>query len=91
MEQGLILAGLVGMIDPPRAEVRESIQKAKIAGITTLMITGDHKNTAFAIAFELQIAESIDQVITGHEIDGLTDQEFAGIVSPVPCFCPCFT
>jgi Ca2+-transporting ATPase len=77
MEQDLILAGLVGMIDPPRPEVRDSIQKAKTAGITTLMITGDHKNTAFAIALELEIAESPEQVITGHEIDGLSDKEFA--------------
>ena len=50
MEKDLILVGLVGMIDPPRAEVKDSILKAKRAGVTTLMITGDHKNTAFAIA-----------------------------------------
>ena len=80
MEQDMILTGLVGMIDPPRAEVRDSIEIAKIAGITTLMITGDHKNTAFAIAHELRIAESMEQVITGHEIDDLSDKEFAGII-----------
>ena len=77
MEKDLILIGLVGMIDPPRAEVKDSIQKAKSAGITTLMITGDHKNTAFAIAFQLGIAEKIEQTITGQEIDELTDLEFA--------------
>ena len=77
LEEDLILIGLVGMIDPPRAEVRESIQKAKRAGVSTLMITGDHKNTAFAIAFQLGIAEKIEQTITGQEIDELTDQEFA--------------
>lgn len=77
MEKDLILVGLVGMIDPPRAEVKDSIFKAKIAGITTLMITGDHKNTAFAIAFQLGIAEKIEQTITGQEIDELTDLKFA--------------
>lgn len=76
MEKDLILAGIVGMIDPPRTEVKASIQKAKSAGITSIMITGDHKNTAFAIAYELGIAESIDQAIIGQEIDDFTDEEF---------------
>lgn len=78
MEKDLVFAGIVGMIDPPRSEVKESIQKAKIAGITTIMITGDHKNTAFAIAKELGIAENIDQVITGLDIDGFSEKEFYG-------------
>jgi Ca2+-transporting ATPase len=86
MEQDMILTGLVGMIDPPRAEVKDSIGKAKIAGITTLMITGDHKNTAFAIAHELRIAESMEQVITGQEIDDLTDKKFADIISQYRVF-----
>jgi Ca2+-transporting ATPase len=77
MEKDLILAGLVGMIDPPREEVKSSIQKAKNAGIRTIMITGDHKNTAFAIAHELGIAKNIDQAITGKEIDEFTEKEFA--------------
>ena len=77
MEKDLILVGLVGMIDPPRAEVKDSILKAKSAGVKTLMITGDHKNTAFAIAFQLGIAEKIEQTITGQEIDELSDLEFA--------------
>ncbi len=75
MEKDLILIGLVGMIDPPRPEVKESIQKAKIAGITTIMITGDHKNTAFAIARELGMVDSIDQAITGEELDAFSDEE----------------
>lgn len=75
MEKDLILAGLVGMIDPPRPEVKESIQKAKLAGITTIMITGDHKNTAFAIARELGMAEKIEQAITGGELDDFSDEE----------------
>ena len=81
MEKDLILIGLVGMIDPPRVEVKDSILKAKSAGVKTLMITGDHKNTAFAIAFQLGIAEKIEQTITGQEIDELTDQEFAEQIS----------
>jgi len=75
MEKDLILTGLVGMIDPPRPEVKASIQKAKLAGITTIMITGDHKNTAFAIARELGMADSIDQAITGVELDAFSDEE----------------
>ncbi len=77
MEKDLILIGLVGMIDPPRPEVKESIQKAKLAGITTIMITGDHKNTAFAIARELGMVDSIDQAITGEELDAFSEAEFA--------------
>jgi len=76
MEKDLILIGIVGMIDPPRNEVKTSIQKAKNAGITSIMITGDHKNTAFAIAFVLGIAESIEQAVTGQEMDDFTDEEF---------------
>jgi Ca2+-transporting ATPase len=77
MEKDLILAGLVGMIDPPRVEVKPAIQQARMAGITTIMITGDHKNTAFAIAHELGIAETLEQAITGHEIENFSDKEFA--------------
>ena len=77
MEKDLVLVGLVGMIDPPRPEVKESILKAKQAGITTIMITGDHKNTAFAIASELGIAENIDQAITGQDMEDFSEAEFA--------------
>ncbi|MHC1719721.1 MAG: cation-translocating P-type ATPase [Clostridiaceae bacterium] len=77
MEKDLIIIGLVGMIDPPRMEVKDSIRDAKIAGITPIMITGDHKNTAVAIAKELGIAKSINQSLTGSEIDDLTDEEFS--------------
>jgi Ca2+-transporting ATPase len=76
MEKDLILVGLVGMIDRPRIEVKPAIQKAKNAGITTIMITGDHRNTAYAIGHELGIADSIEQSVTGQEIDGLTDEDF---------------
>jgi Ca2+-transporting ATPase len=77
MEKDLTVIGIVGMIDPPRLEVKDSIKEAKLAGITPIMITGDHKNTAVAIAKELGIAESIDQSLTGAEIDELSDEEFS--------------
>jgi Ca2+-transporting ATPase len=77
MEKDLTVIGIVGMIDPPRLEVRDSIADAKRAGITPVMITGDHKNTAVAIAKELGIASSIEQSITGAEIDELSDEEFS--------------
>jgi len=76
MEKDLILIGMVGMIDPPRIEVKPSIEKARKAGVTTIMITGDHKNTAFAIAKDLNIAEKKVQAITGEEIDNYSDEEF---------------
>ncbi|MCX0380627.1 calcium-transporting P-type ATPase, PMR1-type [Clostridium perfringens] len=76
LEKDLIFLGMVGMIDPPRLEVKDSIKLCKSAGITPVMITGDHKNTAFAIANELGIAENISQAITGHEIDKFKEEEF---------------
>lgn len=77
MEQELTILGFVGMIDPPRLEVKDSISEAKMAGITPVMITGDHKNTAVAIAKELGIANSIEQSMTGAEIDELSDEAFS--------------
>ncbi|MGI6684430.1 MAG: calcium-translocating P-type ATPase, SERCA-type [Bacillota bacterium] len=77
MEKDLVVIGMVGMIDPPRLEVKDSIREAKQAGITPIMITGDHKNTAVAIAKELGIADSIEQSLTGVEIDELSDDEFS--------------
>ncbi len=80
MECDLIFIGFVGMIDPPRPEVKASIQEAISAGITPIMITGDHKNTAVAIAKDLGIATSIEQSLTGSEIDALSDEEFANAI-----------
>lgn len=77
LEQDLILLGFVGMNDPLRAEAIPSVQKAKSAGITTVMITGDHKKTAFAIAQKLQLVSKLEEVITGQEIDKLTEEEFS--------------
>ena len=75
LEKDLTYIGLVGMIDPPRKEVIGSIAECKISGIITVMITGDHKATAFAIAKELGIADSREQAISGTEIDSLSDAE----------------
>lgn len=76
MEKNLIFVGLLGMIDPPRLEVRDSIVTAKNAGITPIMITGDYPNTAFAIAVDLGIAKHISEVITGKEIDDMSEEDF---------------
>ncbi|SHH42244.1 cation-translocating P-type ATPase [Clostridium intestinale] len=76
LETNLIYVGMMGMIDPPRLEVRDSIKLCKSAGITPIMITGDYRNTAFAIAKELGIAENIDETISGDEIDKFTEETF---------------
>ncbi len=81
MEKDLTIIGLVGMIDPPRLEVKDSIKDAKRAGIRPIMITGDHKNTAVAIAKELGIAETIEQSLTGSEIDELSEEAFAASIN----------
>ena len=75
MESELIFVGLVGMIDPPRENVKKSIEECKNSGIKTVMITGDHKNTAYAIAKELGIAENSSQVILGAEFDKMPEDE----------------
>lgn len=85
-ETGLVFIGFVGMIDPPRQEVAEGIAQAKKAGITTVMITGDHANTALAIAKDLGIAERSDQVLRGSEISAKNQDEFASVVSDFRVF-----
>lgn len=86
MEQDLTVLGFVGMIDPPRIEVKDSIREAKMAGITPIMITGDHRNTAVAIAKELDIAHSLEQSMTGAEIDTLSDKDFAEKIRNIRVF-----
>lgn len=86
LEKDLTFIGLVGMIDPPRLEVKDSIALCKQSGIKAIMITGDHKNTAFAIAKELQIAEDINQVIAGAELDNMNDEELASRVDSLRVF-----
>lgn len=74
-EENLIFVGLVGMIDPPRPEAKDSVKTLKSAGITTIMITGDHKDTALAIAKDLGIADDEKQCITGGELNELTQDQ----------------
>ena len=85
-ETELVFVGLVAMIDPARPEAKPALAKFKTAGITTIMITGDHKDTAFAIAKELGIAESIDQCIMGKEIDNLSEAELQELVKKTRVF-----
>jgi len=75
VENELIFVGLVGMIDPPRPEAKEAVARFKEAHVRTVMITGDHKDTAFAIARELGIADDPSQCISGTEIDALTQDQ----------------
>jgi Ca2+-transporting ATPase len=77
IEQGLTLLGLIGLQDPPRAEAREAIQRCKRAGIRTVMITGDHPDTARAIARELGILDHGAEVVVGGELDRMSDQMLA--------------
>ena len=74
-EQGLVWLGLVGMLDAPRPEVRASVQECREAGIRPVMITGDHQLTARAIAADLGIADEGARVLTGQELQRMTDQE----------------
>ena len=85
-EKDLVFVGLVAMIDPARAEAKPAVATFKEAGITTIMITGDHKDTAFAIAHELGIADSIDQCVMGREIDNLSEDELRELVKKVRVF-----
>lgn len=74
-EQNLVWLGLVGMLDAPRPEVRAAVQECREAGIRTVMITGDHQLTARAIATDLGIAQEGDRVLTGQELQRMSDEE----------------
>ncbi len=75
LEQELVFIGLTGMIDPVRPEVKAAIEECRSAGIRAVMITGDHKDTAVAIAKELGIITDASQAITGAELDKISDEE----------------
>lgn len=75
LEKDLIFLGIAGIIDPPRKEVKDSILKCRMAGIRPVMITGDHKNTAFAIGKEIDLCTSLDEVMTGEEIESISDKD----------------
>ena len=76
LEEDLVFVGLVGMIDPPRKEVEGAVATCRNAGMTAIMITGDHLDTAVAIATQIGIYKKGDKAITGAELDKLTDEQF---------------
>lgn len=85
-EVNMTFVGLVGMIDPARPEAKDAIAKCKEAGIQTVMITGDYKETAFAIAKELGMAESIDQAMMGAELNDISDEKLQEVVKDVKVY-----
>ena len=86
IETDLVFVGLMGMIDPPRKEAVEAVQKCKLAGIKPVMITGDHKLTATAIAKELNIYSDGDNVLTGAELDKMNDSQLAKVAESVSVY-----
>jgi P-type Ca2+ transporter type 2C len=85
-EEDLIFVGLVAMIDPAREEAKPAVEKFKQAGITTVMITGDHKDTAFAIAKNLGIVETKEQCFTGADVDAMSEEELQECVKTARVF-----
>src|SRR5699024_2157392 len=86
IESNMVLVGLVGMIDTPRSEAKEAIKLCKRAGINTIMITGDYKETAFAIAKDLVIAETEDQSMMGSELNNISDEDLREVVKNTKVF-----
>ncbi len=86
IEEGLTFVGLLGMTDPPRPEVTGAIEQCFKAGLKPVMITGDHKETAFAIAKRIGIANSRKQVLTGDELSQMTDEQLATKISQYTVF-----
>ncbi|HFU5921166.1 TPA: cation-translocating P-type ATPase [Enterococcus faecium] len=85
-EDDLILVGLLAMIDPPRAEVTQAVTEARSAGIKTIMITGDHKTTAVAIAKQIGIFEEGNLALTGTELDELTEDQLNEVLEKVTVY-----
>ncbi len=86
LEKGLTFVGLVGMIDPPRAEVKDAVRVCKEAGMRPIMITGDHIDTASAIAAEIGILREGDKVILGADLDRMSDEEFSATIEQYSVF-----
>lgn len=86
LESELVFLGLTGMIDPPREEVKDSINRCHEAGVRVVMITGDHQKTALAIAKELHIADHIDETISGQELNEMSDTMLREKVKTVNVF-----
>ncbi|MEG0822922.1 MAG: cation-translocating P-type ATPase, partial [Erysipelotrichaceae bacterium] len=80
MDRGLIFIGMVGLIDPPREEAKESVELAHKAGIDVVMITGDHPNTAYSIAKQLNICNNTNEVMSGKELDKYTQTELNKLI-----------
>ena len=85
-ENGFIFVGLAAMIDPPREEAVDAVQTARQAGIRTVMITGDHKVTAVAIAEKLGIFQKDDLAVTGQELDAMSDEELDGLLEEISVY-----
>ncbi len=86
VESELTFLGLLAMIDPPREEVKDAVAKCRTSGIRTVMITGDHRNTAVAIARELGMADEDSAALTGTDLDGLSDAELSERVESVAVY-----
>lgn len=82
-EDNLTFVGLVGMIDPPRKEAKQAVQNCKKAHMRPIMITGDHKDTAFAIAKEIGICNDISELMLGSTLDNLSDEEFLKVIDKI--------
>ena len=86
MENNLTFLGLMAMIDPPREEVKAAVAECKQAGIRTVMITGDHKNTAVAIARQLGFLKEDSLALTGEDLDGWTDEKLREDIRRIPVY-----
>ena len=80
LENNMVFVGLVGMIDPPRPEVKDAVKLCRRAGIRPVMIIGDHKDTAVAIAKEIGIIDDASKAITGQELDKVKDEDYKELV-----------
>ena len=85
-EESLVFVGLLGMIDPPREEARDAVRTCREAGIRPVMVTGDHPATASAIGRELGLMDDGGRVVTGSDLDGLTDEELSGRVAEIAVY-----
>ncbi len=85
-ECGMIFLGLMGMLDPPRAEAKQAVKLCRNAHIKTVMITGDHKNTAAAVAHQAGIMKNGDLCITGAELEAMSDTELDNVIEKVSVF-----
>ena len=86
VENNMIFIGVAGIIDPPRKEAKDAVLKCRVSGIKPVMITGDHKNTAYAIAKELDICRDISQVVTGEELNLMDDKKLMSAIENITVF-----